>query len=400
MESNPPVIQSYARYVAKDTAFAAEYEDAFRVGLEQGCAAIADGVSSAIFSGRWARILVRKVVEDPPDLSQPDGWVKWLADPRRLWLEDIDFPRMPQNQKAKLRQVGGAYCTLCWVEFHSLPDQEARSGRCTLRAYAMGDSCLLLIRSGRLLTSFPLAKAVDFDLDPDSICSVASSRDGQQSLAVTDIDCLDGDVVVLVTDAIGKWMLECVEAGQPTPWEQLWTLAEGDWAAAIERLREANAMKRDDTTMVVLQVGEGPPVWLEAPSADSGQAAPTQNGVGSVYAEAAVNETAVVDAEDAVDAASAEAIEDALAEEVFPEEVLSQEAEPLVVFGEADSGESGAADGDPERLSQGDKFELEVASKSAVESTNAENDATGMAASETVPTPVDGDRGPIGNFCV
>ncbi len=375
MESNPPVIQSYTRHVAKDTAFAAEYEDAFHVGLERGRAAIADGVGSAIFSGRWARILVRKVVEDPPDLSQPDGWVKWLADPRRLWLEDIDFPRMPQNQKVKLRQVGGAYCTLCWVEFHSLPDSEAGVRRCNLRAYAMGDSCLLLIRCGRLLTSFPLAKADDFDLDPDSVCSVATSRDGQQSLAAIDIECLDGDVIVLVTDAIGKWMLDSVEAGRSTPWEQLWTLDEGDWAVAIEQLREANAMKRDDTTMVVLQVGEGPPAWTQSQSAHAENAGLLLNEVVAVTPAADVGA-------DAVDDASA---------------ALNPDGEPFAVFAEPDANESVPADGDPSGIRQVGNCGTEVPSEPPRESTIIENGETDAAGSETASTHTDGNRESIGS---
>ena len=261
MESNPSVIQSFTRYVAKDTAFAAEYEDAFCVGLEQGRAAIADGVSSAIFSGRWARILVKSVVENPPDLEQPAGWVHWLADPRRRWLEEIDFARMPTHQKNKLRQVGGAYCTLCWVEFLAIPDSDADGPRWSLRAHAMGDSCILYLRSGQLLASFPMTNSAEFDLDPDSICSVATSRDGQQRLASTQIECQDGDVIVMITDAIGKWMLDSIECGSLAPWEQLWSLDESEWIAAIEHLRDTNAMKRDDTTMVVLQVGSGTPVW-------------------------------------------------------------------------------------------------------------------------------------------
>lgn len=261
MESNQPVIQSQVWHVAKDTAFAAEYEDAFSVQLRDGRAAIADGVSSAIFSGRWARILTRRAVEDPPDLSLPDAWINWLAEPRRLWLEEIDFPRMPVHQKQKLRQVGGSFCTLCWVELYAIPYAEGETPRCLLRSFALGDSCLLHIRSGKLLRSFPLTKVEEFDLDPDSICSVAGSRDGRQPLASIEFECLEGDSIVLVTDAIAKWMLSRVESGETTPWEQLWVLTEAEWVNAIERLRDTNIMKRDDTTMIVLKVGEGVPPW-------------------------------------------------------------------------------------------------------------------------------------------
>ena len=254
MESNSPVIQSQAWHVAKDTAFAADYEDAYSLQLELGRAAIADGVSSAIFSGRWARILTQKATANPPDLSLPDGWVKWLAEPRQRWMEEIDFPRMPTHQKQKLRQAGGSFCTLCWVEFYAIPFAPDEVPRCLLRSYALGDSCLLHVRAGELLRSFPLTTVEEFDLDPDSICSVATSRDGKQPLSSTEFECLEGDSIILVTDAIAKWMLSCIAGGNPTPWEQLWNLNEAEWIGAIEELRNTNFMKRDDTTMIVLNV--------------------------------------------------------------------------------------------------------------------------------------------------
>ncbi len=256
----PPVMQSWARHVAKDAAFAAEYEDAYSVNLEQGRVAIADGVSSAIFSGRWARILTTQIAENPPELGEPHGWVNWLADPRRRWLEDIDFPRMPLHQKNKLRQVGGAYCTLCWIEVGIDPELES-TDCCLVRAFAMGDSCVLHLRDGALNSSFPLTTSAEFDLDPDSICSVATSRDLQQQLETIEVQCQAGDVLIMVTDAIGKWMLDCVERGDLKPWERLWVLDEAEWLAAIEELRDTNLMKRDDTTMIALQIGDGVPLW-------------------------------------------------------------------------------------------------------------------------------------------
>lgn len=262
MESNPLPLQSFVWHVAKDTAFAAEYEDAFSVDLQKGRAAIADGVSSAIFSGRWARLLTRRVVEQPPDLSQPENWGNWLAEPRRLWMEDIDFPRMPIHQKQKLRQVGGSFCTLCWVEFTQIPCGDDGVSRYLLRSVALGDSCLLHIRSGQLLTSFPLKTAEAFDLDPDSICSVATSRDGRQPLITTEFECLDGDYIILVTDAIAKWMITGVENKESPPWETLWNLNETEWVGAIEHLRDTNRMKRDDTTMVIMSLGAGVPPWV------------------------------------------------------------------------------------------------------------------------------------------
>lgn len=264
MAPDSPMIQSRTRHVAKDSAYANEYDDAYCVDEGLGRVAIADGVGTAIFSGRWARILTKLLVENPPDLQSPESWGKWLAAPRQKWLEDIDFPRLPANQKTKLRQTGGSFCTLCWGTIQKTGDAEDGSSRWTFKAYALGDSCLLHIRNGELLKSFPLATAAEFDSDPNSVCSVASSRDTQQKILTIEFECVSGDVIVMVTDAIGKWMLECLESNVPAPWEHLWSLDENEWMEAIAYLRNTNVMKRDDTTMIVLQVGVDVPIWLKS----------------------------------------------------------------------------------------------------------------------------------------
>lgn len=354
----PPVMQSWARHVAKDAAFAAEYEDAYSVNLEQGRVAIADGVSSAIFSGRWARILTTQIAENPPELAEPDGWVNWLADPRRRWLEDIDFPRMPLHQKNKLRQVGGAYCTLCWIEVGIAPELES-TDCCLLRAFAMGDSCVLHLRDGELNSSFPLTTSAEFDLDPDSICSVATSRDLQQQLKTIEVHCQDGDVLIMVTDAIGKWMLDCIEKGDLKPWERLWVLDEAEWLAAIEELRDTNLMKRDDTTMIALQIGEGAPLWEVARAAMEASA---QEADSDLSEEAFIKFESVDDTADGAE-------------------------EP--VFNECDAGLSGESESE-----SADRTEHDLPSAPAEAAPErAESDATLTVGDELV---VDDENGPIG----
>ena len=250
-------IQSQVWHVAKDAAYPAEYEDAFFLSNDLQRAAIADGVSAAIFSGRWARILTRTLVESPPDLSQTGAWGEWLARPRQLWMEDIDFPRLPSFQKNKLRQVGGAFSTLCWVELQHL----AESGQYRASVAAVGDSCVFLIRDRQLVDSFPLTTSEEFGLDPDSICSVARSGDASLLPKVKELNCVDGDILMLVTDALGDWLLKAREDGNSAPWEKLWSLSEEDWCSEVEALRNRNLLKRDDTTLVLLYLGDGTPAW-------------------------------------------------------------------------------------------------------------------------------------------
>ena len=59
--------QSKTFWLAKDASQAEQYQDAFALDAARGIAAIADGVSSSLFSAPWAKILTEAVVAGPPD---------------------------------------------------------------------------------------------------------------------------------------------------------------------------------------------------------------------------------------------------------------------------------------------------------------------------------------------
>src|SRR5437870_10222994 len=139
-------IESRVFWLPKDPGYAEEYEDAHALDLELGRAAIADGVSSAIFSGAWARILTAAAVADRPDVTSGEFW-DWLAERRREWSEAIDPASLTFFQRGKLQQCGGAFATLLWVEWRV--HEETLDWKCV----ATGDSGLLHVRDGRLLNA-------------------------------------------------------------------------------------------------------------------------------------------------------------------------------------------------------------------------------------------------------
>ena len=68
---------------------AESYEDAFAPGPD-GTSAVADGVSSAIYSRQWAQRLTKKAVESPPDEWSPQGLTPWLEPLREAWRAEIE----------------------------------------------------------------------------------------------------------------------------------------------------------------------------------------------------------------------------------------------------------------------------------------------------------------------
>lgn len=251
-------------HMAKDPSYAHEYEDAFCVDPERGRAAIADGVSSAIFSRHWAEILTHTTVERPPDLYDDESLQAWLTDGRRAWIERIDLPNLRWNQRQKLQQVGGAYSTLLWVEvsrcFGNGQDEDGGTAErpndvFRFRSFALGDCNLFHIRGGKILRSFPMETAADFELDPLSICSVDLRRDHELEFQQCDDDCRAGDLLVLCSDAVGKWALTRIEADDPPDWETYWDMPSGAWTNEIAALRQERQMRYDDTTLLLLRVG-------------------------------------------------------------------------------------------------------------------------------------------------
>jgi hypothetical protein len=264
----PAQLHSRVFHVAKDKDFANEYEDAFCVNDAGGIAAIADGVSSSVFSSKWARILTQSIVENPAALPGDDAFGAWLADRRAEWFGQIDFPNLPYNLKAKLRQAGGAFSTLLWVEVFRSTENEIDEPF-QFRAYAAGDSCLLHVRGRNVLATFPLKTAIEFEADPMTICSVNLNRDNMLQFQTFEGTCQAGDCLVLCTDALAKWAITRLEAGEQVDWPSYWKMDETSWIDEITSLRDGHAMRHDDTTLVLLLLGEAFAVAGEQPGDSS-----------------------------------------------------------------------------------------------------------------------------------
>ena len=110
--------------LAKDPEQPGAYQDACCLDTEHHMAAIADGVSSALFSGPWAAILAEAVVADCPNPCDPEEFGAWLRRQRKRWAASIDTSSLAWFQKAKLPM--GAFSTLLYARVCEVDD--ARRG--------------------------------------------------------------------------------------------------------------------------------------------------------------------------------------------------------------------------------------------------------------------------------
>lgn len=271
-------------HTSKDMEFPNDYEDAFCFDGHRGLATVADGVSSAIFSRQWADLLTRSVIHMPPDLYTEGEFQEWLAARRAEWIDQIDLHNLPWNQRQKLQMVGGAFSTLLWLELYPWQydegeepsDDEPRRFR--MRSFSVGDCSLFQVRNGEIIRAFPLETAAEFDEDPISICSVNLNRDHQLAFQAIDDDCLEGDLLVMCSDAIGKWAMTRMEEEDPPDWESYWDKPYDEWIDEIVSLRQAKLMRYDDTTLLLLRVGAEPteleveadlPIEVDEPGAEA-----------------------------------------------------------------------------------------------------------------------------------
>lgn len=256
--------QARTFWLSKDADEPEQFQDAFELDAERGIAAIADGVSSAIFSGPWARQLVQAVAAEPPNLEDTAAFQDWLARSREAWSSEIDVSKLTWYQRPKM--VDGAMTTLLWVELD--PAEIGENGLAKtyrLRMFAIGDTCLFHLRGGQLLAKFPLEASSEFGLNPAVIASIDRKRDHLLAFKAAEAECLPDDLLVLCTDAIALWAYERAESGEPVAWENYWDLDAEAWRDEIFSLRDAARMRFDDSTLVLLRVIEETPAPTPSP---------------------------------------------------------------------------------------------------------------------------------------
>lgn len=240
--------------LAKDPDQPTGYQDAYCMDARRGIAALADGVSSAIFSGPWATILTEAVVaEAPDDPGDAESFAAWLDQQRKTWSSRINTNGLAWFQRAKL--PAGAFSTLLWICVTATDDAEARAfGGARLLGHAIGDTCLFVVRGGELVHTFPLQSSAEFQVDPIVLGSVDLKRDQLLQFATLDVFCYPDDLLILCTDALADWAMRGYESGQPPDWESYWDMPDEEWRAEIAWLRHERQMRYDDATLVLLRV--------------------------------------------------------------------------------------------------------------------------------------------------
>jgi len=248
------MFQQKAFWLPKDLQRSEEYQDAYDVDNAKGVAAIADGVSSSLFAQTWAKLLTQSVVAEPPDIRDEEALPAWLSELRKQWLAPIDVEKLAWHQKPKF-QTTGAQTTLLWVELLTDLGQRQK-GESDLYAYSIGDCCLFHVRGPRVLRTFPFTKSEQFQTDPQVLGSIEKKNNPLPEFEELQTTCLNGDLLVLSSDAYAAWAMAYLEAGQSIDWYAYWDFTGEDFRAHVEHLRQQQQIRYDDTTVLLLWIGK------------------------------------------------------------------------------------------------------------------------------------------------
>lgn len=229
-----------AWWAPKSGHTANEYEDAYAVGPDALRLAVADGASETSFARQWAELLVQGFVHEPPRSAELHDWIAPL---QATWREAHEGKATAWYAEAKARD--GAFSSLLGLTIDG--DR--------WRALAIGDSCLFVIRAGRMLRAFPFERAEQFSNRPILVSSVARANGSLWSeVAADEGDLQPGDQLLLMTDALAQWFL--VEAGLGRrQWAALAKVeSQEQFNGLVDVLRAGRALRNDDVTLVSVGV--------------------------------------------------------------------------------------------------------------------------------------------------
>lgn len=233
-------LSATAWWAPKSGNAANEYEDAYAVQPDAHRFAVADGASETSFAKQWAELLVESFVHDAPSVAALHDWVSPL---QAVWAEAQKGKATAWYAEAKARD--GAFSSLLGLTIEG--DR--------WRALAVGDSCLFVIRAGRVLRAFPLERAEQFNNRPVLLSSMARANGHVWSEVASDEGELQGsDRLLLMTDALAQWFLVEAELGR-RPWAALAkTTTPEQFSGLVDCLRAGGALRNDDVTLVSVEV--------------------------------------------------------------------------------------------------------------------------------------------------
>lgn len=269
-----PVVNERCFLLPKEGEPLVECQDRFALHVNgaQRCYAVADGVAGSFVPGPWARIVAQSFVKRGGSFADRQEFQGWLADCSRQWHSWIErrwVPTInalrerngdnPGNWSNEIRQ--GAQTTLIGCSLAPARQIENDTST-TISVFAVGDAELFLFTRGQngnwsVEDMFPFDSSKAFDARPDTLVTAARpdlvERAWQRRKTML-INAFPGDLLVLTTDTLAKWLLKQIEQ-DTRRWIPLLSISDpGAFEQHIRRELQRDQVEDDDLTMLVIPI--------------------------------------------------------------------------------------------------------------------------------------------------
>ena len=195
----------FVTYKKGDTS--ADCQDATGVNKDRDRYAIADGATRSFFPKTWAEILVKGFCEESTLPLHQESWREWIEPLRQKWLEQVTstvqetkryiaIDRLSKSESAASTFVG----------------LEVDRGKSVWKAMIIGDSCLFHVSDSKLEKSHLIEKSEGFTNRPDIFASFAKDSLYEPEFRTGQVK--TGDILILATDALAKWIIQHEEEGK------------------------------------------------------------------------------------------------------------------------------------------------------------------------------------------
>ena len=249
-------------FLAPKAGFSCEQcEDALRISQTKFC--VSDGAGSASYSSEWAWALCFRVLKkSPPSQGSNQEFSEWLAPARTCWNTLVPWERLIRPIQRKKAQRGSG-ATLAGIEI--LDVQETSSLR--FRYFALGDSCIFLVRNNTCIWTQPIKHEDGFGFTP-ALIHTRQEYDRQtiQSWKEGEEEALPGDFLILATDALSEFIYRvlCQQNNDQEllPWIRKLLLirkkhSNREFVTFIETKRRERKLRNDDVALVIIHISQG-----------------------------------------------------------------------------------------------------------------------------------------------
>jgi hypothetical protein len=211
-----------------------ENEDSAAENMDSGLFAVSDGASTAARAEVWSGLLTEAFVNGDDPLTG-----NTLTTLRRRWSERVHVPDLAWHAKEKLTR--GSAATFLGV----------RIDGAGYHMTAVGDSCLFHLSDRELVSVAPLTKWTEFSRFSELVLTTPDIPVPSEHVRSSSGDLNAGDVLLLATDAIAKYLLwQHSETGVLPP--LLDHLADDEQFAQFVESARQQGMDNDDSTVCVV----------------------------------------------------------------------------------------------------------------------------------------------------